>query len=472
MTHHAGGDAHRGFDFPGEADAVATTALDPATASGKSKAVLTTGALKVSVAKGAPFGIEFSWEGRRLTGLGHKALAHMALADHAPVSADPSGVAGYSEDGGAPHSAYMLGQLDLGVGETIYGLGERFGPFVKNGQTIEIWNADGGTSSEQAYKSIPFYISSAGYGVLVNTPGHVSFEVGTENVERVQFSTPGEVLEFLVIGGGNPKAVLDRYTGLTGRPARVPAWSYGLWLSTSFTTDYDEATLMSFVEGMEQRDLPLSVVHFDCFWMREFTWMSGQWDPATFPDPDALIKRLHDRGLKVSVWINSYIAQRSALFGEAAAKGYLLRRPDGSVFQWDWWQAGMALVDFTNPEATAWFQEVIRGLLRQGVDSIKTDFGERVPTDVAWHDGTDPYLMHNLYAQLYNRAVLDVLVRGARRGRGDSLHAVRDRWRAVDAAALGRRQHVVLRVDGGVAARRAVARELRVWVLEPRHRRV
>ena len=153
--------------------------------------------------------------------------------------------------------------------------------------------------------------------------------------------------------------------------------------------------------------------------MREFTWMSGQWDPATFPDPEGFLARLHDRGLKVSVWINSYIAQRSALFGEAAAKGYLLRRPDGSVFQWDWWQAGMALVDFTNPEATAWFQEVIRGLLRQGVDSIKTDFGERIPTDVVWHDGTDPYLMHNLYAQLYNRAVFDVLVE--ERGEGEAI---------------------------------------------------
>ena len=141
--------------------------------------------------------------------------------------------------------------------------------------------------------------------------------------------------------------------------------------------------------------------------------------PCDVPDPEALIARLHDRGLKVSVWINSYIAQRSALFGEAAAKGYLVRRPDGSVFQWDWWQAGMALVDFTNPEATAWFQEVIRGLLRQGVDAIKTDFGERVPTDVVWHDGSDPYLMHNLYTQLYNKAVLDVLVE--ERGEGEAI---------------------------------------------------
>ena len=419
VTHHAGGDEYRGFDFPGASDAGATTTHEPATASGLEKASLTTGGLEVRVTKGAPLAIEFLWEGQRITGLGHKALAHMALTDRAPVSAEPAGIAGYSEDGGAPHSAYMVGQLDLGVGETVYGLGERFGPLVKNGQTIDVWNADGGTSSEQGYKSVPFYLTSAGYGVLVNTPSHVSFEVGTEAVERVQFSTPGEVLEFLVIGGGTPKAVLDRYTGLTGRPARVPAWSYGLWLSTSFTTDYDEATLMSFVDGMADRDLPLSVVHFDCFWMREFTWMSGHWDPVAFPDPEGFLERLHARGLKVSAWINSYIAQRSALFGEAAAKGYLLRRPDGSVFQWDLWQAGMALVDFTNPEATAWFQEVIRGLLRQGVDSIKTDFGERVPTDVVWHDGSDPYLMHNLYTQLYNRAVWDVLVE--ERGEGEAI---------------------------------------------------
>jgi len=403
VTHHAGGTPPKGFEFPGEADA------QGATASGSGKATLTTGDLTVTVTEGKPFSIDFAWKGRRLTGLGHKSLAHMALTDDAPVSAEPAGVAGYAEGALAPHADYMVGQLDLGVGETIYGLGERFGPLVKNGQSIDIWNADGGTSSEQSYKSVPFYLSSAGYGVLVNHAAHVSFEVGTEAVERVQFSTPGEVLEFLVVGGDDLKAVLDRYTGLTGRPARVPAWSYGLWLSTSFTTDYDEATLMSFVDGMRDRDLPLSVVHFDCFWMREFTWFSGEWDERVFPDPEGLLARLHERGLKVSVWTNSYIAGRSPLFEEAAAAGYLLHRPDGSVFQWDWWQGGMGLVDFTNPAAVDWFKGIIRTLLRQGVDSIKADFGERVPTDVAWHDGSDPYEMHNLYAQLYNRAVFEAI---------------------------------------------------------------
>ena len=96
----------------------------------------------------------------------------------------------------------------------------------------------------------------------------------------------------------------------------MPAWSFGLWLSTSFTTDYDEATVTAFVDGMAERDLPLSVFHFDCFWMREFHWCDFEWDPATFPDPAAMLARLKAKGLRISVWINPYIAQRSALFAE------------------------------------------------------------------------------------------------------------------------------------------------------------
>ncbi len=121
-----------------------------------------------------------------------------------------------------------------------------------------------------------------------------------------------------------------------------------------------------------------------------------------------MLKRLHERDLKVCVWINPYIAQRSRLFDEGAAAGYLVRKPDGDVWQWDMWQAGMALVDFTNPDAVTWYQGYLRQLVAQGVDSFKTDFGERIPTDVIWHDGSHPEAMHNLYAQLYNKAVHEV----------------------------------------------------------------
>jgi len=402
IAHHEGGAWHGGFALPGAvAGGVGIVSADEGT--------LTSGALTARVSPGAPWSLAFEVDGKRITGSGHKSQGYIRLS---PGAAVDTGVVGNAraETGVPDERTFVHEQLDLGVGETIYGLGERFGPYVKNGQSVEIWNADGGTSSEQAYKNVPFYLSSAGYGVLVNDPGHVSFEVGSEAVERVQFSVPGEVLEYFVFAGPTPKDILGRYTALTGRAPIVPAWSYGPWLSTSFTTDYDEQTVTSFIEGMAERELPLSVFHFDCFWMREFNWCDFEWDARVFPDPDGMLARLHERGLKISLWINPYIGQRSPLFAEAAEKGYLVKRADGSVWQWDLWQAGMGLVDFTNAAATEWYQGHLRRLVAQGVDCFKTDFGERIPTDVVWHDGSDPSRMHNLYTQLYNRAVHDVLV--------------------------------------------------------------
>ena len=235
---------------------------------------------------------------------------------------------------------YMTEQLAIDVDELIYGMGERFTPFVRNGQTVEMWNEDGGTASEIAYKNVPFYITSKGYGVLVDNEGDAAFEVASEKVERVQFSVEGERLDYYLIGGGTPKGTIQKYTELTGKPALPPAWSFGLWLSTSFTTNYDEETTGNFIRGMEERQIPLHVFHFDCYWMDAYEWCNFQWDPKTFPDPKAMLKRYHDRGLKICVWINPYIGQKSPLFGEAMEGGYLIRRRDGSVWQTDLWQAG------------------------------------------------------------------------------------------------------------------------------------
>jgi alpha-D-xyloside xylohydrolase len=383
VTHHAGGvDRGPHFDLATDPD------HRPETDIGDDAVEIRSGSLRARVRRGAPWHLEFRHEDRVLTTNGAKALGFV------------------DTDAGEHH---MFGQLSLGVGETVYGLGERFTAFVKNGQAVDIWNADPGTASEQAYKNVPFYLSSRGYGVLVADPGRVCFEVASENTSAAQFSVEGQVLRFYVVDGPTPTDVLERYTALTGRPALPPAWSFGLWLSTSFTTDYDEETVTGFIDGMAERDIPLSVFHFDCYWMREFNWTDLVWDSRTFPDPDGLLRRLRDRGLRTSVWINPYIAQRSALFDEGRANGYLVRRADGSVWQWDLWQAGMALVDFTNPQARQWFADKLDGLLDMGVDCFKTDFGERIPTDVVWHDGSDPNGMHNFYPYLYNRTVFEAL---------------------------------------------------------------
>ena len=335
-----------------------------------------------------------------------KVLSVSAAKDMAYVSEEYFGdayVRSTDED------VYMRQQLSIAVDELFYGFGEKFSPFVKNGQTVDIWNEDGGTSTELSYKNIPFYISSQGYGVFVNHTDKVSFEVGSESVEKVSFTVPGESLDYFFIDGPDPKEVVKRYTDLTGKPALPPAWTFGLWLSTSFTTNYDEKTVMHFIDGMLKRGIPLKVFHFDCFWMKDFHWTDLVWDERVFPDPAGMISRIHEKGLKCCVWINPYIAQESILFDEGMEKGYFLKRPDGGVWQWDMWQPGMAIVDFSNPDATKWFQEKLEALVDMGVDAFKTDFGERIPTDCVYANGLHPRKMHNYYTYLYNQAVFEVL---------------------------------------------------------------
>ncbi|RZS82974.1 alpha-D-xyloside xylohydrolase [Motilibacter rhizosphaerae] len=392
VTHHAGA-LDRGPHVT-----VASDGADPEVRVGDKDAELRSGSLTARITRGAPWQLEFLSGGRVLTTSAAKSLGFVETPE------------------GAHH---MVGRLSLGVGEAVYGFGERFTALVKNGQVVESWNADPGTASEQAYKSVPFYLSDRGYGVLVGDLGGVSFEVASENTNATQFSVEGQTLRYYVVDGPTPAAVLERYTALVGRPALPPAWSFGLWLSTSFTTDYDEETVNRFVDGMAEREIPLSVFHFDCYWMREFNWSDFVWDSRVFPDPEGMLQRFRDRGLRISVWINPYIAQRSVLFEEGRRLGYLVERADGSVWQWDWWQAGMALVDFTNPAARAWYADKLSALLDMGVECFKTDFGERIPTDVVWHDGSDPQRMHNAYSVLYNETVFDLLQR--RHGEGGAV---------------------------------------------------
>ena len=292
---------------------------------------LTTGGLTVKVVKGAPWNLTFIGEdGKVLTESAGKSLGRFKLGAESNVTAQPVSEFGVTMDGSARDESdvFIAIQLHLSVGEDVYGLGERFGAYVKNGQSVDIWNEDGGTASEQGYKDIPFYMTSNGYGVLVNNRGHVSFEIGSENTE---------------------------------------------------------ATINSFIDGMAERDIPLAAFHYDCYWMREFHWCDFEWDKRFFGDIESTLKRLHED------------------------KGYLVRKPNGEVWQTDFWQAGMGLVDFTNPAAREWFKDKVKALLNQGVDAIKTDFGERIPRDVVWYDGSPKLSIHNWYTQLYNQAVFEAI---------------------------------------------------------------
>jgi alpha-D-xyloside xylohydrolase len=383
VTHHQGRQ-QRGRQYELQATAQPLRVVETA-----ERISLTVGQLKVVVTKD-PWSLAFvdAESGESITQSPYKAMGLMEKPEH---------------------GLFMREQLTLAVGEQVYGLGERFAALTRNGQSVDMWNSDCGTCSDKGYKDVPFYLTSRGYGVLVNTPARVSFEIGTEQVMRAQFGIPGEDLDYFLLLGPSPKQVLDRLGALSGRPALPPVWSFGLWLTTSFTTDYDERTVMEHINGMRERGLPLHVFHFDCFWMKAHHWCDFQWDARVFPDPEGMLRRLKEKGLHICVWINPYIGERSALFDQGAANGYLLKRPNGDVYQRPKWQAGMGYVDFTNPDAVRWYQDELRRLVRMGVDCFKTDFGEEIPTDVAYFDRSDPELMHNYYTYLYNQAVFGLL---------------------------------------------------------------
>lgn len=336
--HWQGATEYPGFplnaDEPGNRDCVTVQANgngDGEVGVNGADVTLTTGGLTAKVVKGAPWNLTFIGEdGKVLTESAGKSLGRFKLGAESNVTAQPVSEFGVTMDGSARDESdvFIAIQLHLSVGEDVYGLGERFGAYVKNGQSVDIWNEDGGTASEQGYKDIPFYMTSNGYGVLVNNRGHVSFEIGSENTE---------------------------------------------------------ATINSFIDGMAERGIPLAAFHYDCYWMREFHWCDFEWDKRFFGDIESTLKRLHED------------------------KGYLVRKPNGEVWQTDFWQAGMGLVDFTNPAAREWFKDKVKALLNQGVDAIKTDFGERIPRDVVWYDGSPKLSMHNWYTQLYNQAVFEAI---------------------------------------------------------------
>ena len=381
--------------------AIDTEEVTPLFAEDEAGVSFTSGDLTATVRKGiGAWTVDYTANGKTVTQSAYHGMAR-----------------GLDKDTG---KSYMSDSLMLDVGECVYGLGEHFGAYVKNGQTVDMWNEDGGTASEIGYKNIPFYMTNRGYGVLVEDSSDVSFEVASEKVERVQFSCEGETLVYDIIYGGTPKKTLDIYTAMTGRPALLPAWSFGLWLSTSFTTDYDEKTTSSFIDGMAERGIPLSVFHFDCFWMKGYNWCDFTWDPDVFPDPEGMLKRYHEKGLHLCCWINPYIGQASPLFKEGMDNGYLIKKTNGDVWQTDMWQSGMGIVDVTNPAAREWYGGHLKRLMAMGVDCFKTDFGERIPVkDVAYFDGSDPLHMHNYYTFLYNKMVFDTIREV--RGEGDAI---------------------------------------------------
>lgn len=314
---------------------------------------------------------------------------------------------------------HFFESICLRPNESVYGFGERFGPLDKNGQSLLLWNSDTTlTSSDRSYKSIPFYVTSEGYGLLVKTGCKTVFEVGSEYCyNSISFETWKDCLEYIVFYGPELKRVLKMYTELTGRPSLPPLWSFGLWMSRA--TYRNRRELEEVAQRLRSQQIPCDVLHIDPSWMKPKHYCDFEWNEDAFPDPDDMFKKLREMGFKICLWEQPYVPKGTAMYKEGLEKGFFLKDRDGEVIHIpDFELCEVAIIDFTNPEAREWYKSKHSVLLRKGVSVFKCDMGEAVPEQAVFHNGKTGVEMHNLYPLYYQGTVFEAVEEVYGRGNG------------------------------------------------------
>lgn len=347
-----------------------------------------------------------------VTDLDDNPIVHQATDDRTITGVFETPPLGWEKDQGG-QVVRALEALGLAPNERIYGLGERFLPIDQRGRRFDNWTRDAlSTSSQRAYKPVPFYLSNQGYGLFVNTTARIEWDLGATSSISLGLAVEAAELDYFIIFGPALRDVLRRYWRLTGAPPLPPKWSFGFWSSRD--SYQSRAEVEETAQGYRKRGIPCDVIHLDPWWMGlPPNWCNLSWDSERFPEPVKMLSQLRDQGFRVCLWENPYVPQGTELYAEGQANGYFVRNDAGEPYLIPAWagkeQPSLAVVDFSNPQAVHWWQERHCQLLAMGVATFKSDFGEWAPADGHYHDGTPGHLAHNLYPLLYNRAVFETV---------------------------------------------------------------
>lgn len=294
----------------------------------------------------------------------------------------------------------MVASFKLGYDEKIFGCGESFTRLNKRGQKINLWTYDAlGAQSKDMYKPIPFFMSSAGYGMFMHSSSPMTFDFGHNYDEATGLYVNDDIID-LFIFLGTPKKILEEYTSLTGRSEMLPDWTFGLWMSR--ITYNNETQIREVAKNLRLNKIPCDVIHLDTGWFEKEWKCNYKFSHTRFKDVSKMIKELKDMGYKISLWQLPYITPTNELFKYAIKNKYYVKDSDGKLPTED------VIIDFSNKNAVKWYQNLLKGLFEIGISAIKVDFGEAAPLKGSYSSGKSGRYEHNLYPLRYNKAVYEI----------------------------------------------------------------
>jgi alpha-D-xyloside xylohydrolase len=352
----------------------------------------------------------FRW---RLLGREGRAVAEQQVLDYTGVAIDyVSYPCGWSSVAGGPPAFHET--LALRPDEALFGLGECYGQLNRRGTRSVAWSRDthGTNTTPLTYLNVPFLWSTRGYGVFVNHASRAVYELGYPSQLSCAFRVEDPYLDEFIIYGPTPADIIRLYWQLTGQAALPPLWSFGVWMSRCMYRDAEQ--VHGVVERLRELGMPLDVIHVDPRWLdaRKHHVRDACdfiWDRAAFGEPEEFVGWLRDRRVRLSLWENPYVWRDTEMFEEGSKRGLFVGAAGGGLAPSLDNAPEAVCLDFTNPEAARWWQDKHRQYLRAGVASFKSDYGEGVPADARFSDGTTGVQTHNVYPLLYNRAVWDVI---------------------------------------------------------------
>lgn len=322
--------------------------------------------------------------------------------------------------------AYTVGYWRFRVRDAAnyYGLGEHFDTLNHTHQVIRNSSTDNARAKGAGtYKPMPFYMSTTGYGLWVDTTSDATFDMNASSEQEVIVDVAAEKLRIVLFTGPEFPKILDRFTAQAGRSILMPYWAFAPWMGRDF--HQNDAQVKEDVDKMRALGLPASVIMIDSPWSTAYN--SYKFNPKQFDDADGLVKYVHGNGYKLVLWhtpwINSKsdpphekgfegkLSEKSENYDDAAGNGLFVKGLDGKPYIGRWWKGEGSLIDFTNPMAKRWWQDQVRLAIQAGADGFKDDDAEGsfVNGPVKFSDGTDPRVMRNRYAVLYNNAMQELM---------------------------------------------------------------